>query len=127
MKLSRAERDLLMGVILAEEDRFFSRVETMLGVTWSLRDIVEFADPKSKADSTTPEKLPAKVRMPMLAAMAPEVMKAISDEYKQKYRAAMSRLENVPKGNELIDVGNLSPGEAKAFFDRILGSSPGGK
>lgn len=116
MTLSRGERELLLAVVLGEEERLLQRLETILGTSWDAEDLIQAA---VTPDPNTPEHVSARVRIPMLTALAPEMMKKISDTHKSKFQAAIDMLENVPQGNRIMEVGTLSKNDAKAFFQRM--------
>ncbi len=124
--LSRSERELLLGVVLAEEERAHNRLEGMLGVSWDLKSLLDLTDTTAKdAKEDAPERLPNRVRIPLALALAPDLLKAMSDDYRRKWRQAlMDKLDNVPKGNTVVNVGTLSAEDAKAFWAHINGTNP---
>lgn len=103
----------------------FERIERALGVLWDIEDLVGDLDSeeekkkKAAAKKKEPEKLSRKVRIPALAALAPEMIKALGDEYRRKVVAAMKVAANVPKGHKLVEVGTLSAEEAKALLLKL--------
>jgi hypothetical protein len=111
MALGSNERDLLVLVAHAEQDRMFRRLEGALGVRWSMEDLV-----KEKTDgSATPPgaQLPSAVRLPMLSILAPDMFGSIRDDYRQRYLRAN---RGAAAGTTLVEVGHLDRRAAKSFF-----------
>lgn len=109
LALSRSERQLLLAVVVAEEERASKRVETMLGIRWPLEDLIADAGAASSAGGS----IPHTVRVPFLPMLAPEMFKSMTEEYKRKYKKL---IEGAAPGTVLVDVGTLSTEEAKDFF-----------
>ncbi len=126
MALSNAERELLMGVALADEERQFERFERSMGLLWDVEDLVDLSVKNLKGDQgQTQEAIPSRIRIPALIALAPEMFKSVADGYRKKFAArSMEIAQNVPKGNTLVELSNLSPTDAKAFWQRILSQAP---
>lgn len=120
LKLSKSTRELLLGVVLSEEERFFQRFENSLGVTWDTKDLVEMHVKGGSLD--VGDKLQPRIRIPLLAALAPEMLKSLSEDFRKRLYKAKEYAENVPKGNTVVDVANLSAEQAKAFFKQLYGS-----
>lgn len=116
MALSRDERELLLGVAVAQEETVFNRLERALGTKMDIESLLQLED-----TSGGPRKqgLPPVVSIPLLAAVAPELIDHLSKKMRQRYQAAASEYAEVPQGGMLVDVGNLSVREAKAFFKQI--------
>lgn len=107
---------------MAEQDRQFTRVESALGITWSLADLVGTTEkkPKKRGKNDPPEKLPSLIRVPMLLALAPEFFEAVGKDYRRKWRA-MTEAQRISGGGPVVDLGTLSPEQAREFYKRIGG------
>jgi hypothetical protein len=122
LQLNKDERNLLLAVSLSEQERSFKRFEVAMGLVWDIEDLVSHAGKKTKrkkGDKKEAEKLPRQVRIPALLALAPEMFKAISEEYRRKYRAASAHGDNVPAGHKVVEMGNLSKEEAQAIWKQL--------
>ena len=121
LDLGRAQRELLLAVALAEEERQMERWERALGLTWDMESLINMTMPgaSSKKDANGVAKVPSKISIPALVAMAPEMLKEISNTYRRKYKPIVERFKDVPQGNTLVEVGNLSAKDARAFFKRM--------
>ena len=119
MTLSRDERELLLAVAVAEQDRVWDRFESVLGITWDIATL-SGVEPKRESKDGKPPPLPSQVKIPMLMALAPEFFKAISDSYKSKYKA-MLEAQQISGRAPVVDLATLTPEQAREFYKRIGG------
>jgi len=112
-----------LAVSTAEEERWWERFDQALGLTWDIYTLMELDDPskKKKANPNAPPEpvqLPRKVRTPLLLAMAPDFFKHLSEDYSKKYRRFLE-VNQESGGGQVIEIGNLSPEQARDLFKRI--------
>ncbi len=117
LALSRDERELLLAVAVTEQDRIWDRFEAGMGITWDIATLAGIEPDRGGKDGK-PQKLPSQVKIPMLMAVAPEFFKAISDSYKGKYKA-MLEAQRISGRGPVVDLGTLSPVQAREFYKRI--------
>jgi hypothetical protein len=118
MDLSREERELLLAVAVAEQDRIWDHFESALGITWDIATLAGVEPKREPRPDGKPQPLPSQVKIPMLMAIAPEFFRAIADSYKGKYRS-MLEAQQISGRGPVVDLGTLTPEQAREFYKRI--------
>lgn len=126
--MSSATKELLLAVHVDDVERDVERFERSMGILWDTQELLAHEVAKEEAKHKKGKKeavvIPAKVRIPALVALAPEMFKAIAEGYRKKWKVALDVMQNVPKGNTIVDVGTLSPAEARDFWKAMAGQMP---
>ena len=111
MRLSSAERDLLLAVVSHEKEEQWERLGRVLGTSWSVRDLIaEKSGPSSGA-------MPSFVDIPLALAIAPQFLKKISDEYRHKYKSIL-RAEAEGHG-QVVEIASMDSRAAREFYKQI--------
>jgi len=122
MVLSRDEMALLIAVSVAEEERKWERFESIMGTSWDIYDligVIEREEKKKDPDAKpAPIEIPRRVRIPLLLGAAPDFFKHLMDGYKDKYKAMMEAMGN-SGGGQLVELGTLSPDQARDLYQQI--------
>lgn len=122
--MSRSRVDLLLSVAMSDQETKQDRLDRSLGVLWDVADLSDIvATPAGK--SSGPSQIdPTKthVRVPLGLAVSGEFFAKLAEPY----QAAKKKKEEVAKtlagegfSKGFIDVGQLSPAEAKAFWKNL--------
>jgi hypothetical protein len=117
LALPKDVRSLLLGVLMAEEERRMSHLESVLGTSWDTADLLRAPGRGNKNGE-----IPARVRIPMLLGMAPEVIKSTGDMYLNAYKQAMELKSRggLKPGEELVDMSTLG----KEDWDKLMAMMP---
>lgn len=111
MQLHAAERDLLLAVASHEQEEQWQRLGKMLGTSWSVRDLLD------EGSSKTGGQMPAFVDLPLTLAIAPQLLKKLSDDYRNKYRGIL-RAEAEGHGH-VVEVASMDARTAREFYKRF--------
>ena len=114
LELGKAERAVMLSVAYAEQKRWLNDLEEVLGTTFTTQDLL--AQTEDGGSATT---LGARLRIPLSLAIAPELIKSLTDEQRRKASRVAETTAFIPKGSEVVEVGKMSIEEARAFFNDL--------
>jgi hypothetical protein len=109
--LSAAEQDLLLAVVTHEKEEQWERLGRVLGTSWSIRELI------AESPKTNAGKMPSFVDIPLTLALAPQLLKKLSDEYRTKYQSTL-RAEAEGHG-PVVEIATMDSRAARELYKRI--------
>lgn len=118
MTFSHAKKDLMLSVVVNDQQKMHDQLDRSLGVLWDLEDLTAIsASPKGGGVAAVDLSKP-QVRVPLGLAISGEFYAKLAEPY-QNAKKKKEEVEKTLEDKGFIDVGQLSPAEAKAFWKNL--------
>jgi hypothetical protein len=120
LTFSAAKRDLLLSTVISEQQNQQDQWERALGILWDVDDLANIvvSDAKKPAAVGADALTKTHVRVPLGLAVSGEFFAKLAEPY----QAAKKQKDSVRReagSKDVIDVGQMSTAEAKAFWKRL--------